>query len=288
VRAELEIVFAVPVGGLRDLDEAEVSEFAAVRSVELASIPSLAVARAAGVRKATAPLVFIGETHSFPEPGWAEALLRAHEGPWAAVVPAVSNADPRGPISWGGYLMDYARWDPERPVGEIADPMIYNTSYQRQVLLELGEQLEIALDPYSGVLWPILFERGLRAWFEPEARIRHLGVGQFGTSLREKVLIGMIVGNYRATRWSLARRLVYFFGSPLIPLVLMARLLPAVRRIRRRHRLPWGSLPMMFLGCVAKAVGETYAVAAGAPAGTQARQTEIEVHRLRYCRPFNP
>ena len=60
------------------------------------SVNHLPEARAAGVRAASAPIVFIGETHSYPQPGWAEALLTAFEGPWAAVVPAIGNANPNG------------------------------------------------------------------------------------------------------------------------------------------------------------------------------------------------
>src|SRR5262245_53619015 len=41
------------------------------------SVNDLPEARAAGVRVASAPIVFIGETHSYPQPGWAEALLTA-------------------------------------------------------------------------------------------------------------------------------------------------------------------------------------------------------------------
>ena len=82
-RGRIELVLVAPPGGLADLDERNVAEFAAVRRVDVASIVDLAAARAAGVRAATAPLVFIGETHTYAQarvgPGLA-AGLRATMG----------------------------------------------------------------------------------------------------------------------------------------------------------------------------------------------------------------
>ena len=73
-------------GGIRreDLDG-----FRHVRIVPLDAVETLAPARAAGVRAASAPIVFIGETHIYPQPGWADALLAAFEEPWTAIVPAI-------------------------------------------------------------------------------------------------------------------------------------------------------------------------------------------------------
>src|SRR5437867_12164339 len=51
--------------------------------VSAGAVTSVARANAAGVRVARAPIVALGEDHCFPEPGWAEALIAAHRGPWA-------------------------------------------------------------------------------------------------------------------------------------------------------------------------------------------------------------
>ena len=44
------------------------------------------------------------EDHCFPADGWAEALVAAHQGPWAAVGPAFLNANPVDPGQLGQPL----------------------------------------------------------------------------------------------------------------------------------------------------------------------------------------
>src|SRR6185295_10194615 len=118
-RLEVVIVAPLPPGAL-DAHRRELEGFAASAG--------LAAARAIGIRAATAPAVFIGETHTYPETGWAAALLEAFEGPWATVVPAITNANPNGPVSWAAYVSDYGRWGEGRPQGEIPEALIYNAA----------------------------------------------------------------------------------------------------------------------------------------------------------------
>ncbi len=288
VSGQLEVVLVTPVGGLQDLDSKAMRGFAAVRRVELASISNLTAARAAGVRAATAPLVFIGETHSFVQPGCAETLIRTHAGPWAAVVPQVANAGRRDGVSWGSYLLDYARWGPGRPRGETLHPLVYNASYKRDFLLGMGDRLEFALNPHSEIVAHSLAASGMKACYEPTARIRHLSPGRPTPCLKEKFMIGLMIGGDRAARWSLFRRLLYFLGSPLIPAVLVLREFPVVLRFHRRNPLPWGTVPFMLLASTAKAAGEMFAYLAGTPAWVEAAESEIEVHRLRLSLPTRP
>src|SRR5947199_7266892 len=60
VRDQLELVVAVPSGGSFALPE--LAEFARASVVEVESLDPLPAARAAAVRAATAPFVFVGET----------------------------------------------------------------------------------------------------------------------------------------------------------------------------------------------------------------------------------
>src|SRR5688572_17047758 len=107
VRDRIELVIvAASEGALgAGIGEAMDAGFQAVRVVEHGPIRSRGSGAASGVRAASAPIVGFVENHSFPAPGWAEALLRAHEGPWAVVGPAVENANPRTRTSRVGFLI---------------------------------------------------------------------------------------------------------------------------------------------------------------------------------------
>jgi glycosyltransferase involved in cell wall biosynthesis len=101
-RDRLEVIIVAPSADKLGLDEAELEDFLQFRVVEVGAIKSTGGALAAGVRQARAPLVAYAEEHSYPHPAWAEALIKAHCQPWAAVGAVIANANPStvkvGPI----------------------------------------------------------------------------------------------------------------------------------------------------------------------------------------------
>ena len=118
-RDQLEVVIVAPSKDELSLIEAEVNDFFQLRIVEVGPIDSTAKARAAGIRQASAPVIAFVEDHSYPGPGWAEALIAAHRQPWAAVGPVVCNANPESLISWTNVLLEYGRWlDPKEAKGD--------------------------------------------------------------------------------------------------------------------------------------------------------------------------
>jgi hypothetical protein len=248
----------------------------------ISSVNHLPEARAAGVRAASAPIVFIGETHSYPQPGWAEALLTAFNGPWAAVVPAIGNANPTGAVSWAAYLFDYGTWGPNRHSGEIADPPPHNTAYRREVLLQLGDSLPAVSDANEEALRPLLMSQGHRAAFASDALILHLNVGTFRSLIREKFWQGALLGTHRSARWSTLRRLLYFVASPLIPIVLLERVLRDARHWPS-DTLPRSAIPGVLIAALAKAAGEVIGYAGVKLPAAAARMQDFEIRKMQYA-----
>ena len=189
VKHRLELVIIAPDRKSFEMSESDTAGLAAVRFVEVGSVERLAPARAAGVRAASAPIVVIGETHTYPHPEWAEALIRAHAQPWAVIVPGFGNANPDGSLSWAIFLLDYGRWMAGLPAAEIGLTPTHNSSYKRDVLLELGPDLDAVL-AHGDALSLHLEARGHRGYFEPAARIDHLNVSRPGPWLNERFLGG--------------------------------------------------------------------------------------------------
>jgi hypothetical protein len=257
---------------------------ASIRTVATDSIRPLGRARAAGVRAATAPVVFIGETHTYPDEGFAEALIEGLQPPWAAAAPGFTNANPTNAVSWAGFLADYGRWAEGRPAGEIREVPLYNSAFRRALLLEMGERLDHALECGDELrVW--LDGRGQRVYFEPGARIAHLNIARLGDFVREHLAIGVLVGASRARRWTLLRRLAYAGGAILIPAVLAARVLPGVWRTSRRHALPLATYPLIGLATCVRAFGELLAYAGADGRFMQQQMYEYEVHKLAYAAP---
>jgi len=278
VADRIEVVLVTPAADALAEATAHDTGFAAVRIVGISSLSPLGAARAAGIRAAAAPLVFLGETHSYPQPGWAEALLKAAAAEaWSAIAPGVENANPKNVFSVAGFLTDYARWGSALPAGEISEAPIYNTLYRRRVLLECGEQLGEMLS-HGDSLRRFLQAGGHRAYFEPAARITHVNIDQPSTCVRERFLAGALIGSQRARRWPWWRRLAYGGGSALIPLVLIQRILPGVRHSSRTQHLPRGTFAVIVLLTYAKALGELVGYAG---LGTPAHQTTMDLFEIR-------
>ncbi len=282
VKHSLEILLVAP--SVQDMSQALVyrDDFAAIRIVS-DPVRDLASARAAGVRAASAPLVFIGETHSFPHPELGEIILKAFAAPeWAVVVPAVSNANPRGALSWSGYILDYGRWGEGLPAGEIPQAPVYNAAYRTAVLWSLGDRLPSALDQ-SDELAISMSRNGHRTLFTPSALIYHANVIYPWHWFWNRFLAGLLVASNRSREWPLARRLIYVAGSPLIPFVLLRRLMPGLTAILRGQPLPWATLPSIALGLVFRCCGEAFGYAGVLSGFAERGMHQYEVHKLDYA-----
>ena len=106
----IELVIIAPTSANIEVDRALVAPLAGVQVVRLASLTPSGPARAAGIRAARAPVVAFGEEHCFPAPPWAQALIDAHRGDYAAVGPAMHNANPETIVSWADLLIGYGPW----------------------------------------------------------------------------------------------------------------------------------------------------------------------------------
>ncbi|HYM13775.1 MAG TPA: glycosyltransferase [Bryobacterales bacterium] len=284
VRDRMEIVVVTPAADSLELDERELQEFCGHCVVEVGPITSVGPAYAAGIRQASAPIVVLGEDHSFPQPGWAEALLRAHQQSWAVVGPVVRNANPGSRMSWADFLMGYAPWQEPTPAGEMDHLPGHNSSYKREILLRYGVQLDSMMEAESVLHWD-LRRNGHRLYLEPAAITTHVNFTLLSSWIQAVFQSGRKFGAFRAgnERWSLARRLLFAAAAPLIPLVRFRRILAELRRPGRpSHRLP-GVAPLLLLGLTVDGAGQMTGYALGAGAARE-QLLCFEFHRYRHVR----
>jgi len=280
VRHELEIVIVAPAGAIADPDDPRLHDFAALRIVETEGMDSTARARAAGIRAATAAIVVLTEDHSLPEPGWAESLIRAHTGGWAAVGPAVSNGNPRSLVSWANLLIEYNEWLDPAPGGEMHHLPGHNSSYKRDLLLAYGDELDRCLEAESVLHWD-LRAKGHRLYLEPAAKTQHLNFSRFGSSVALRFHAGRLFAGMRRSTWGPARRLAYAAGSPLIPFVRLFRILRELRRPNRPRQLIPRLLPMFLPLLAADAAGEMTGYLGG-PGRSSEEIARVDFHREDY------
>jgi hypothetical protein len=177
--------------------------------------------------------------------------------------------------------LDYGRWAEGLPAGEIPEAPVYNAAYRRSILLELGDRLSTALGQ-SDELRLFLRAQGRRTLFEPRARIAHANVALLRHWIMNRFLCGLLIASNRARPWPLLRRLAYVGGFFLIPIVLLRRLLPALRETARGRPLPGGTMAAVLAGLVLRAGGEALGYAGIWCDYAQRGVHEYEVHKLKY------
>jgi hypothetical protein len=280
IRHEVELVIVIPRGASRD-DVESFDEFAAFKQVEIATVHPMPVARAAGIRAATAPIVFLGETHSFPHPEFAEILLDSHNGDWDFVVPGLANANPASPWSWGSFLIDYGTWHETLPEAATAGGPTWNVAYRKSVLVEADGLLEVAME-HGDEMAEWLRHRGVKALFQPRAKLDHANVSQPKWWVEQRFLCGVLVASARRRRWSFRKRLLYVAASPLIPAVILYRLRHAIGQLRESGTLPRGAVAAVALGAVIRTAGEVVGYVSGARPAAQPRMDHYELHKLAF------
>ena len=280
IRDRIELVLVVPIQQGLQANLEELKPFLCYQVVEVGSIQSIAQANCAGVRKARAPIIALGEDHAFPAVGWAEALVKAHEYDWAVVGPVIRNGNPRNIVSWADLLIAYAPWLYPGQKGERDHLPGHNSSYKRDILLSYGQQLEAMMEAESVLHWD-LRRKGFKLFLEPDAQIAHLNFGLLSSWLQAQFYSGRVFAASRTEGWGRLKRMLYSFACPLIPIIRFRRIANQTRKSGSWDHVPTGTLPMLMVGLLASALGELFGYAAG-HGDAKPRLAELEFHRVRH------
>jgi GT2 family glycosyltransferase len=261
------------------------SEAPQVRVLELSPATTFAAARAAAVRAARGAVVAFLEEHALALPGFCEALLRAHAGPFAGVGPAVVNANPGVGSSDIAGLLAYGHFYPPCGRGEVEFLPGHNSSFKRDVLLGLGGDLDRLLRA-DLVLHRRLRRLGHRLLLEPAAVVAHRNEVTLGSRARG---IFFWYRNYAVARaaegrWSAARRACYVAATPVLPLYFLANFTRFVARERRSYlALLLRQAPYTVTTMLAGAAGQALGLLLG-PGNAEARFSHFELTAARPLR----
>ena len=280
----LELIIVAPTtAAIDDSDPTELESFGRViriaadgpiRCVERAAIP--------GIRAATTPIIALIEDHAFPAPGWTEAILKAHEGPWAAVGSAISNGNPTSSLSWASLMLAYGRWvDPEHG-GVVKALPGHNITYKRDRFMEFDARLSELLGRES-TLHEEIQSAGHLLYLEQDAEIAHLNPSLVGSTIELRAQAGWLYGALRARRegWSPLKRLIYIAASPLIPLVRFRRVRDELFTGPKRRALLARIWPGLAFALLLDGIGQAIGYAIG-PGQTRERLSAFEIDRLRH------
>jgi predicted dehydrogenase len=280
----IELLIVAPDAQKLEMIPEELKPFARWEVVEMGAARAFghAESNAAAIRRATAPVVALGEDHAFPHPKWAQSLLARHrESAYAAVGPVVANANPGTLTSWADLFIGYGPWLEPQSGGCVDFLPGHNSSYRRDVLLQYGPRLEEMMRAETVLHWD-LRAKGHRLYLEPRARLSHTNFGMPGVWLKVQYHAGRTFAAARAGQWRWTRRIAFALGSPLIPLVRLGRVVRRARPSNAPSMLRL--LPVLGMGLVMDGVGQMIGYLFGAGRSGQILAT-YEFHRWRFVGP---
>ncbi len=252
-RGRMEVIVVEAVGGetrRRLLAHRPGVEVVAVDGKK--TIPAL---RHLGVTRARGDLVAILEDHGEVSPGWASALIDAHEAApsWGAVGGTVENGRD-GLVNWAAFFCEYAPYMGPVVEGESADLPGNNIAYKRPHLLRHAHELEQGR-------WESWINDRLRADGVPiattnRAPVRHIKPFRLGHFLTQRFHFARSYAGMRRVDQSPARRLIYGVGSLALPALLTARVTKTALAKRRDLGRFVACLPLIALFFTVGAAGE--------------------------------
>lgn len=278
ISSRLELIIVVPSEEELHLEPEELAGLFSYKVLGIGPFQEGGKAKAAGVKAATASLVAFMEDHSYPHPGWAEALVRAHlKGNFAVVGPVMLNANPSSAVSWGCFLVFYGYWMAARPQEELRHLPGNQSCYRRDILLEYGSRLPDMLQTESVLHWDLL-AKGFSLYQESEARMYHLNFSRISPVLREYFLTSRVFASNRVSSWGTFKKAVYTLGSTLLPPVRFVRVLKYAKRAKLRMRVLIRASSAVLLILFAGTLGEMFGYASGSG---KARERLMKLERKR-------
>jgi hypothetical protein len=196
-------------------------------------------ARAEGVRTANAPVVAFLEEHCLAQPGWAEAMILAHRGPWAAVGCEFMCANPNSGSSDKTFRMTYGAYvHAEQQRGPVTFVAGQNSAFKRDVLLQYDEQLEMMMIADLVLQWKMM-EDGYRFFHEPAAMIAHRNENTVLSICPGAFYWNWCFANVRAQvfEWSFGWKALRIALAPLIPWARLVKKAMLVAHLGRRQFL---------------------------------------------------
>lgn len=212
------------------------------------------VLRARGLAAARGQIVALIEDCGRPRPDFCANVMSAHGGNAAAIGGAIDNGVDRR-LNWAVYFCDFGRYQPPLEAGASDWASDANVSYKRAILESVRSVWEQSFrEPaVNGELGA----RGHRLELGPAVIVdQHRDDLRFGPALRERFVWGRSYAQIRNRTLSGPKRLLYGGLSPILPLILFARMARTAWIRRRRFGKFTGAAPLILLLLASWSLGE--------------------------------
>jgi len=219
--------------------------------------------RARGIAESRGEIVALLEDHGYPDRNWARNIWTEHQREHAAVGGAMENGVDR-PLNWAVYFCDFFRYQNPVPEGDSFSATDANISYKRSILDALRPLLRSHFR--ETVINQALLERGAKIFLSRSIVVYQKRKNlRLRSALKERFIWGRSYAAGRSQSIG-SKRFVLGAFSPILPLLIVARIAKTVLS-RRRLVTPFlKSAPLVFLLAVFWSLGELVGYLTGRPA----------------------
>lgn len=227
---EAEILVVDRCGG--ETRAAVRSRFPSVEVVVAGPETSIPALRALGTARARGRMIAVLDDDCIVDRGWLKAAARHGDLSALAVGGAVENGSVERAVDWAAFFCEYARFMPPVPRGVVSEITGNNTLYDREALARLGPEAR-------GEVWePFLHERmrvlGIPFQSDPDLAVVHKKSWGYFHFLTQRYHYSRSFAAMRLQGAPWWKRLGYACATPLLPPLLMGRMVGTLAR-KRRH-----------------------------------------------------
>jgi len=179
--------------------------------------------RSLAARMARGRLIALTEDHATVSPQWIQALIAAHRGGHRIIGGPIDNGLDQSVFDWALYFAEYGNFMPPLREGRVALVSGVNAAYDRELLMGCEEIWANGL--YENMVHDALRDKGHDFYLVTNAWVRsHLKMS-FSEATKHLFSGGRHFGRHRCDRSNSPRRLFWGLAAPLVPLVLIQRII---------------------------------------------------------------
>ena len=234
-----------------------------VRFAPLPGRQSFAALRTAGVKAARGRIVAITEDQCIPPQRWCANILTAHAQPHGAVGGPVDKQHPDRIINWAIYLRELGQYMPPMSEGPSECLTDCNVTYKREALDEIAPVWSAEF--HEPEVHAALSARGKTLWLSPALLTFQQREIILGPAIRERYEFGRLYAGLRVAHLSGVRRLLLIALTPLLPVLMVLRVLFGVIRKKRYIGVCLAALPYLILFAAVWSWGELVGYITGRP-----------------------
>jgi glycosyltransferase involved in cell wall biosynthesis len=237
------------------------AHFPSVRVLHFAESRTIPDLRAAGLLAARGAIVAVTSDRCRAEDGWLRAVQSSHERPVGAVGGAIENAVTNRILDWAVFFCEYGRYMPPLSSEATSDLPGHNVAYTRTAL-------DAIRDLFSPACWDPLWhkrleERGLTLAREPSMLVSLHKRSSLSAFIAERYDYSRSFAGQRVAGRPWLIRFIRAATTPLLPPILLVRLVRQILPKRRHRRELAFSMPYLALFALVWAAGECVGYVAG-------------------------